>query len=288
MAQFALAVENVRGDQDDSGLQRREPEVDDLRPVREEEPEAVARSQAPLPEGGGEPGTAVVEFAEREARRDERRRIVRAVQEPRNWGQIRSAIAHRVNDERRWARERVRALRDAPAVVRRTRYVPRHEAVRYVAPAYYAPADYDRAYTPDYRGSGGLDLGSIAAVALPLLLGSGAGDLGGLGGLGSGLLGGITPTYVAADPYGYDPYADGYAYSDPYAATAYDTGYAPDLLGLGGDAGSLAQLASLALGSGFLGGDMLGLGGLGSGLGYADPFGGSPEALLAQSLGGLA
>lgn len=237
---------------------------------------------------------------------------------PRNWGQVRSAIAHRDNAIRRWERDRERSVRSIPAYAVRQTYVPAYRTVSYTYPAYrnvYAvpsyqavsygaapygynavPYGYD---APNYdagQDDGGFDFGSIASAVLPMLLGSSLGDFG-VGGLGSGLIGGLNPTYASADPYGYDPYAGGYNYADPYGTAAYEAGYADDALGLGGG-GTLGTLASLALGSGILGGgDLLGLGGLGglgglaglgAGRGYADPFGTSPEALLAQSLGGLA
>jgi hypothetical protein len=168
-------------------------------------------------------------------------------------------------------------------------YAPRYltsDAYGY-AGSYY-PQSYSAwpAYSPydvGYAGSGlgglfggGGGLGDILVTLLPLLLG----DTLGMGGfatdpLGTGLLGGYaTPDFAA----GYDPYyqpAMDYAapvYSEPYQDAYLDQGL------LGGDqslfgSDSLMSLIGLALGSGLLGGDAGGLGGLGGLLGLGGGLG---------------
>jgi len=141
----------------------------------------------------------------------------------------------------------------------------------------YSPyAPYDVAYSKEglgglFGGSGG-GIGDILATLLPLVLGDSLGLDGLTGSLGSGLLGSSLPglgSGYALNDYPAVGYADPlYSYQDPsLSAGLLDTGQSLS----GGD--GLMSLASLALGSGLLGGDSGSLGGLGGLLGPDDGLG---------------
>lgn len=156
----------------------------------------------------------------------------------------------------------VEVVREAPRYVEVRRPVYRvyqDDYRRYPAyeryadyPSYgYAQAPYYPAYAPSGGGLLGGGLGDIASVLLPVALSQfGLGDTLGLGGLSSFGGGyGLTDLGYAYDSgYGYPAY-----YEPGYASYGYDNG-------IGGGSSDLLQLAALALGSGYLGGDMLGLG----------------------------
>lgn len=142
--------------------------------------------------------------------------------------------------------------------------------------AYSPHAPDDVGYGNDGRGGlfggGGGGLGDILITLLPLVLGDSLGLDGLAGSLGTGLLGSSLPGLGSG--YGLNDYPS-VAYADPVYSYD-DPSISQGLLGAdeslsGGD--DLMSLVGLALGSGSLGGDAGGLGGLGGLLGLGGGFG---------------
>lgn len=148
----------------------------------------------------------------------------------------------------------------------------------YQSPA-YAPygVGYGDAGLGGLLGGGSGSIEALLVALLPALLGGdpGLGDLA-TDSLGSGLIGGHgTPDFAGA----YEPYYQydvGYSSAsdlDGYSAAYADQGIVGPGQSMFGAGNGIASLASLALGSGLLGGDGGGLGGLGGLLGLGGSLG---------------